>query len=283
MKYKIALGQISPRLGDVAANLKKYREYIDQAIDQGVELLVFPELSLTGYTLKDMVPVAAQRLDEPIIAELIDASHELSLVIGFVEESSDYRYYNSSAYLEGGKVVHIHRKVYLPTYGMFDEQRYFAWGETIRSFDCKLGRTAMLICEDFWHPSAVYIASQDGGDVLIGISCSPGRGVSTDEKLYSSKAWETLNKMYAQFFCQYVIFVNRVGYEDGVNFWGGSEIVDPDGETVLKAKYFDEDLAVGEIDTDRIRRSRILNPLLRDEKLDLTVRELQRIQKRRYK
>ncbi len=277
MSFKVAIAQMDVVMGDLNKNLSKCRVFIKKAKARKIGLLVFPELSLTGYFLKDMVPNCALRLDSPILKELKKESKGISLVIGFIEESEDFKYYNSCAYLEDGKILHVHRKVYLPTYGMFEEARYFASGEKIRSFNTKFGKMAMLICEDFWHPVSVYLAALDGASVLIALSASPSRGVSSDKKLGSTKIWEDLNRMYAQIYTLYVIFANRIGFEDGVNFWGGSEIVMPSGKAAVKGDYFKECMVTGEISIDALKRERIFSPLLRDEKIELTIKELERI------
>lgn len=281
MKLKVGLAQISPRLGDLAYNLQRHEEVIARAQGLGVELLLFPELSLSGYFIKDLVPTLALRTNGREFARLKSLAQEMALVVGLVEEGPGYRFYNAGAYFEGGELRHVHRKVYLPTYGLFDEMRYFAQGEKIRAFDTRWGRAALLICEDLWHPSTAYIASQDGADILFCISSSPGRGLGPEKGIYSSRAWETLNFMYAQFFSVFVLFVNRVGFEDGVNFWGGSQVLTPSGQVVASAPYFQEDLLIAEIDLKDLKRARSAVPLLRDEKLELTVKELKRIQKNR--
>jgi len=155
MQIKVGLAQIYPKLGDLKANLTKHVAYVDQAVAQGVELLVFPELSMTGYQLQDLVSEVAisAHADDPIFAELLTASKKLDMVVGFVQRDSRNRFYIASAYLSGGECVHIHRKIYLPTYSMFDEARYFDMGEHVRAFDTRFGRVGMLICEDFWHMS----------------------------------------------------------------------------------------------------------------------------------
>src|SRR5215475_4762310 len=139
-EFCIALAQVSPRLGDVEANLVLYEERVRSARGQGADLVVFPELSLTGYFLKDMVSTVAVRLDAPEVKKLRELSRKGALVAGIVEEAPDYQFYNSALYLEDGDIIHVHRKVYLPTYGLFDEGRYFAHGDSIRSFECKFGR-----------------------------------------------------------------------------------------------------------------------------------------------
>jgi len=282
MILKVGLGQINPALGNLSRNIAIYEELFTLAKAQAVDLLIFPELGLTGYFLRDMVPEVALREESAILTRLKDMSREIPIATGFVEESKEHLFYNAGIYLEDGEVRHIHRKVYLPTYGMFDEQRYFARGKMVRAFDSKFGRAALLICEDLWHPSTAYIAFQDGADFLLVLSSSPGRGVDLGEKLVISDTWETLNKTYAKLFSQFIFFANRVGYEDGINFWGGSEIITPEGHQVAKGRYFQEELVVGEIDTNDIRRTRISTTLLRDEDLDLTLRELLRIHQKKF-
>jgi predicted amidohydrolase len=281
---RVALAQIAPKLGDLQSNLGKHLELIAQARKDKVSLLVFPELSLTGYFLEELAYHASLRLDAPELAKLIEAAgDEMAVVVGFVEETADFTYYISGAFIERGGVKHLHRKVYLPNYGMFTDQRYFAEGDRIQAFDASFGRCGLLICEDIWHNSTVSIMAADRANYLISINSSPGRGVVTGGRtLGSSDAVEMLNRMYAQFFTSFVIFCNRVGYEDGINFWGGSEIIGPDGECLAKAPYFEEALVCGELDATALRRVRINLPLLRDEKLELTVREYQRILRERY-
>ena len=281
MTFKTGIAQINPKLGDLGANLALYEEKIREARDNGVDLLVFPELSLTGYFLRDMVPNVALSLSSREMKHLREMSRDVAFVAGLVEESSDYRFYNSAVYFEGGEVRHVHRKAYLPTYGMFDEQRYFARGDRIRAFDSKFGRLGLLICEDLWHPSTVYLAALDGALAIICPSSSPLRGI-TEGQLQDDNAryWELINRSYAETFSLYLVYGNRTGFEDGVGFWGGSEILDPFGKVLVKAKYYDEDLVVGEIALETVRRKRTVAPLLRDEDLDLTINELMRIRER---
>jgi predicted amidohydrolase len=280
---KVALAQIAPKLGDLPANLKKHRDLIKQAKNEKVNLLVFPELSLTGYFLEELAYHVALRPESPELKQLGKEAGDMAFVVGFVEETSDYHYYISAAFIEQGEMRHLHRKVYLPNYGMFTDQRYFAEGDRVQAFDASFGRCGLLVCEDIWHNSTVNILAADRANYLISINSSPGRGVVTGGRtLGSSDAVEMLNRMYAQFFTSFVIFCNRVGYEDGINFWGGSEVIGPDGECLGKAPYFEESLTCAEIDPSALRRVRINLPLLRDEKVELTVREYQRILKERF-
>jgi NAD+ synthase (glutamine-hydrolysing) len=279
MKMTVGLAQIHPAIADVPANLDKHIHYIDEARAQDVELLVFPELSLTGYNLQDLVYEVAARptTDDSTFRVLLQASHDLDLVVGFVHEDARHRFYIAQAYLSQGQVVHIHNKIYLPTYALFDEGRYFAWGEQVRAFDTRFGRMGMLICEDFWHASPPYLLWLDGADVLLLTSASPGRGLDTGDRLSSARWVEMVNKAYASLFTDYVVHCNRTGYEDGLNFWGGSMITDPDGEVMAQAPYYDEALLVQALDLNQLHRTRSRLPLLRDERTGLLMRELDRI------
>lgn len=281
MSIRVAIAQINPKLGDLPANMASYEEKIRQGIEQKAELLLFPELSLTGYLLRDTVPTVALTLNSPEIANLKRLSRELPFVAGLVEESADHRFFNAAVYFEDGEVRHVHRKVYLPTYGMFDEQRYFARGDRVRAFDCKFGRLSLLICEDLWHPSTIYLAALDGALAVLCPSASPLRGV-VDNQAQDDNAryWEMINQAYAETFSLFMIYGNRCGFEDGVGFWGGSEIIDPFGQRLAKAKYYDQDFVVAEVGFEAVRRKRTMSPLLRDEDLDLTINELLRIRER---
>lgn len=276
MDFTAVLAQIKPKLGCIADNLKTIEVEVVKARDTGADLIVFPELALSGYFLKDLVPEVALRIDSPEIMRLIELSRGISIAVGFVEETDDYHFYNSALYIEEGKVRHLHRKVYLPTYGLFDEQRYLARGEKFRAFDTKFGRFGMLICEDMWHLSASYILAMDGATTLICLSSSPSRGIEGDS-IGSASAWQKLVSTTALFLNCRVLYSNRVGFEDGVNFWGGSEYVAPSGESIVRGKLLEEDLVTARIDEGALRRERIFSPMIRDENLFVTMQELQRI------
>ncbi|MCI0477095.1 MAG: hypothetical protein L0Y55_12670, partial [Anaerolineales bacterium] len=281
MKFKLALAQFAPRLGDVNANLKTILAYVARAQIERADLIVFPELALTGYYLKDLVPTVAARpsSDDPRFAALIAASRDLDLIVSFVEEDARYRYYIAAAYLSAGRVVHVHRKVYLPTYRLFDDGRFFAPGNALRAFDTRFGRMGILICEDAWHLSSPYVLWQDGADFLIDVSASPGYGISSSDKLASAASLQNVLQTYAMILTTFVAFSNRVGMEDGIAFWGGSHVLAPDGTTLAAAPQFDDALVCAEIDTDALRRARVNLPILRDEQRELVRRELERVAK----
>ena len=279
-KVKLALAQCAPTLGDVEANLELHLRLTEEARATDANAVIFPELSLTGYFVKDLVPDLAMDTTDERLQPLLDASRDIDITFGMVLKSDDFRYYNAAVYLGGGEVRHIHRKVYLPTYGMFDEQRYFAPGDRLRTVASRGLSTGILVCEDMWHLSTVYLLFVQGASLLVCISSSPGRGVLADPDADlapgSGHAWQDLLETAAEYSGCYVAYCNRVGYEDGVNFWGGSSVFGPDGSCVARAGEQPE-LLVAEIDPREVERQRLQTPLLRDEKVELTLRELERI------
>jgi NAD+ synthase (glutamine-hydrolysing) len=279
---RVALAQIAPALGDRARNLAMHLEGIARARAEGADMVVFPELSLTGYYLRDMVPDVGLAVDSPELARLAEAAGPMAVIAGFVEEAAGDRFYNSSFLIERGRIAHVHRKVYLPTYGMFDEQRYFAAGNRIRVCEtARFGRLGILVCEDFWHLSAVTVMQAEEVDMLVCVANSPARG-ATGAKVDTAATYERMCKTYAQLLGAVVVLVNRVGFEDGVCFWGGSMAVGPGGDTLAEAPQFDEALTIAVIDPADLRRQRLINPLARDERLLTTIEELKRIKRRRY-
>ncbi len=280
--HRVALAQIAPVLADRQRNVGLHLEQIHAARAQEADLIVFPELSLTGYFVRDMVPDVAIAPDAPEIREILAAAGPMAVVLGFVEESPQHRFYNTALYAEGGRIVHLHRKVYLPTYGLFDEQRYFAAGERFQAFNtARFGRMGMLICEDFWHLSAAAIMQAEEIDVLVCPANSPGRGVE-GPRVRTAETYEHLSKAYAQLMGAVVIVVNRVGFEDGLCFWGGSSVTGPDGQTIAEGPQLDESLTLAQFDAADLRRQRLITPLARDERLLLTIEELNRIKRNRY-
>jgi predicted amidohydrolase len=277
MKFTVGLAQIAPQLGDLAANLEMHLGAVEQARTRGADLIVFPELALTGYRLGDRAYDVAIRAaaDDPTFSRLLAASRDIDLVVSFVEVDERHRTFITATYLSTGRLVHRHRKIYLPTYGLFNEARTFAHGGAARAFDTRFGRIGLLICEDFWHASLPYILWQDGADVLILLSASlehgQGESLSTADKVLA------LNRTYALLFTDFVIHVNRVGEDEGGCYWGGSTIYGPDATLLAEGPRVAPALVVATLDTDALRAARCALPLLRDERADLTARELRRI------
>jgi predicted amidohydrolase len=285
--------QIAPKLGRVEDNLKLHLERLEDACSSRAKVVVFPELSLMGYLLKDLVPEVALTQAE-LVEHFQKGSKkikDLEAVIGFAEESEGHRYYNSSAFLRWdskGKVelVHVHRKVHLPTYGLFDEGRYYSAGQTIRAFESRyLGRCGILICEDAWHLSLPLLLSVDGPDfegvgTLFIPSNSPARGVGAETEGIpeSHRTWEHLVYTYACLLGVAVIYPNRAGVEDGLTYAGASQVSLPGGEVVAKAPLFEP----AHLDVDlewpeALRKHRIRSPFGGMQDLALLQRELGRI------
>jgi NAD+ synthase (glutamine-hydrolysing) len=283
----VALAQMTPRLGDVRANVESHLQLIAEAAAGRADLVVFPELSLTGYFLKDLVTDCAVRLDGDELGALAAACRAVDALVGCILEEDDHRLHNAAVYLSGGRVVHVHRKVYLPTYGLFDEARYLASGDRFRSFAAPLGasrrrpwRAGILICEDMWHPTSAALLARDGVEVLLCPSASPGRGVGRGSELGTAHSYDAMTRTYAQLFTTYLVYCNRVGYEDGVHFWGGSRVVDPEGRVDGAPAGREEAMSVHWLDRAALRRARIANPMLRDERHDVVDAEAERLRRR---
>ena len=279
MSFQISIAQFIPTLGCREKNLEKHLYYIDQAIKAGSDLIVFPELSLTGYTLMDLVPSVALNPDSRLLEPLYMNSGLISICFGLVEESPDYFYYNSSFFLEDGRLIKSTRKVYPPTYGAFQEKRFFAQGKSVQAFDSKLGRFGVLICNDARHPALAYIYALDGAKIIITQSAVPARGFPKGDKPDPVKYFENGHSFYSSVFGLYTVFANLAGCEDSLLFCGNSMVVAPGGKVIAEAPLFEEAMITAQISDDEIRRCRTVTPLLAEEDIDITVQELKRIRK----
>lgn len=280
---KIALVQLTPRLGDPEANLAQLEEQVAAAAADGAELALFPELALTGYRLRDLVSGVAVRFDRsgPLRNRLLEISRRLPFVVGLVEETADHRFFNSAAYFEDGELRAAHRKCHLPTYGMFDEAMDFAPGERLRAFDSRFGRAGILICEDLWHPSAAAVLAQDGAMMIWALAASPLRGLGGPDATLSVDSVRQLVRTVARFNSLPVLYANRAGYEEGIAFAGGSFAVGPTGEMLGEAPALEPALLIVDVDPEDTRAARAECPLVRDERIDLLARELRRILRER--
>jgi predicted amidohydrolase len=281
---RVGLVQLAPRLGIVEENLERHLDELARAREGGASLVVFPELGLTGYLLQDLNAEVAMRLDDPRVGKLVAATRRLSAIVSFVEESDDHRLFISAVLMEDRAIRHVHRKVFLPNYGLFDERRFFAPGNILRATPSRIGLTlGICVCEDFWHLATPQLLALDGAQILVNVSSSPGRDVAAINAggLGTANSWRTINRTYAQLTTSFVIFVNRVGVDESISFWGGSEVVGPDGSTVFQAPIHDEGLFLVDLDRAALRRERIALPLLRDERPEIVLRQLERIVRER--
>lgn len=285
---KIALAQIDCRLGNIPANIAIHRAALAEIkAGGGADLAVFPELSLTGYRLRS--DIHRTMLDD---AQLQHVCQKLQLAdmlptpgycsLGYVELSERAVIYNTTALLQTGCPMppFRHRKVYLPTYGMFEESRYTRPGDRFRSTEIVTAggerwRIGMLCCEDAWHDSAWLLMQAHGVDLVLVTSASPGRGVEA-ERLGSQQSWYGILSTQAEFTGTWVAYCNRVGFEDDIHFWGGSAIFSPTGEIIAEAPLMDPHVLTCEISKRAIITARTMTPINADENWELTLRELQR-------
>lgn len=264
---RLALAQLDSRLGDLDANRERAREALAIARGGGADLVVFPELQLSGYAVGEVGAMTACAADS--LGSLAAHAGEGSVLFGFHEASDGYTY-NSAAYYEGGRLVHVHRKLHLPSH-VLDESALFSSGEQLRAFDTSLGRSAVLICYDAWHLALPFLAVHDGARILL-VPASSSTMVA-DAEAY----WHALTRLYGSLLQCFVVFVNRVGDEAGLTFWGGSHVVDPRGEVVAAASRFTEELLLVDIDLAQVDERRLELPLVTDPRIELLRAECERL------
>jgi predicted amidohydrolase len=272
---RVALAQINPVLGDVDANLRQAEEAIEAAKAEWADLVVFPELSLTGYSLGQMSDEVSIELEDERMTSLAEKAGDTSILIGFHEDSGGFRTYNSAAYFEDGSLLYLHRKLYLPTYGVFEERKCFSPGQRMKAFTTKFGSMATLICNDAWQPALGFLAVQDGARILLVPTNSADSRFPGD--LDTTGYWHDITRFYARMYECYVVFVNRVGTEGDLEFWGNSHIMDPLGNIMVEAALYKEDLIVADLDLKSVLQRRRRVPLLREARLGLLNKELHRL------
>jgi predicted amidohydrolase len=275
---KVGLAQIAPTLGQLSRNIDLHLELMEKAQEENIDLLLFPELSLTGYTLKDLTEdIAIRPNDSKEFERLISASRGFSTVFGFIEEKDRGLFYNSAAFVCDQKINHIHRKVFLPTYGLFEEGKFYARGKNVHTFDAPFGKTGMLVCYDFLHLGACYLLFAGGAEFIIVISAAPGRGMDEDEGWGSSPMWELMGEALSRFTTSFVFYCNRAGFEEGVSFAGGSFVYNPYGKQIGRAAYAERDFLICEIDPSDIAQARKKRFYRRDDRPEIISAALQRI------
>jgi predicted amidohydrolase len=270
---RIALAQVDVALGDVERNLHTAADVVSAAAADSADVVVFPELMLHGYPLVRYDASLAMPADDERLRKL-SADGGPAVVVGFHEDAGPHTY-NSVAYLDGGSVVHVHRKLYLPTYDIWEEHKHFSPGQTLRAFDTRYGRVGTLTCNDAWQACPPFLLAQDGAEVLF----IPTNSVDSraPEVIDTPAYWRDVLRAVARMNEVWLVFVNRVGSQDGLEFWGGSCVVDPTGAIVAEAPRKEEALLVADIDVAAARRRRRQLPLLKDARLGLLVRELERL------
>jgi len=265
----VALAQIATCPGQLRHNLDRHLEMASQARRAGARLVVFPELSLTGYLLAHGVLELAFGLDDPRLAPLLDASRETALLVGLPLREPDGGISNAALLLEAGEVRGVHRKLYLPTYGMFDEGRYFVPGPRLAPLECSLGRFGVLICEDSWHLSCAAILAQDGVDAFLVVAGGPTE-LDDGAEPAGSRRWHWIVGATAVTTVRPVFFANRCGWEEGVLFGGCSWAVDARGGSLAPpAPALEETLVVATLSHAAAARARTLIPIPYAERFDL--------------
>jgi NAD+ synthase (glutamine-hydrolysing) len=280
MSLQLAVAQFSPKKGDYAANLKKLGALFAQidALEPRPQLLCLPESALTGYFLeggvRDVAITAgalARDLNEVYRAR-VTSPRMLDLALGFYEEFSN-KLYNSAIYvtLGGGdaEIRHVHRKMFLPTYGMFDEERFVDRGRELRAFDTSWGRAALLVCEDAWHSLTGTIAALDGAQAIFLLAAPPARGPWPQETgdptvPASVNRWERLARDIAEEHGVHVVLSNLVGSEGGKIFPGASMVLGPKGELRARGPLWEEAVVTATLDPDDVTRARADMPLIAD-------------------
>ena len=294
---RLAIAQIRPSKGDYAANLQKIGGVLAQiaTLDPPVDLVIFPETATSGYFVeggvRDVAVTAGTLFRDLTVEHAAAGAHPVDVAVGFYEVFQNH-FYNSCLYASLGnvspdnassrnaspenassRILHVHRKVFLPTYGVFDEERFVERGREIQAFDTRFGRVATLICEDAWHSITGTIAALQGAQLVIVPSASPARGTGMDEegtRLPASVVrWERILKGIADEHGVWVAFASLVGFEGGKGFPGGSVIVSPGGEIVLRGPLFEEAVLTYDVDFEELTRARAEAPLLADLEVNL--------------
>jgi NAD+ synthase (glutamine-hydrolysing) len=279
--YTIALAQIDNSLGDAKKNVEKHLAVVRKAREGGANLVVFPELSLTGYSVRDLNwDVKLRPHDNPLLRPLIEESTSIAILAGTVECADNGGIYNAAVLMENGAIAHVHRKVYPPTYGMFEESRYFSSGREVRAVETGMGTIGILVCEDLWHLSLPYVLVQQGAWLVIAIAASPTRLGPGEGDLGIARLNADHARAYGSLLSSYVVFCNRVGFEDGVNFFGGSVVAGPDGDILARGKQFEEDLVFAKLSREEVARARRFSRHVLDENPDIVLKELQRLRQR---
>lgn len=263
-KVNVALTQISCKVGDKDFNIKKIERYVKQAKEKRANLIVFPELALTGYTCRDLVYELAEPIPGPSVhlLEGLARKEKMHIVLGMLERSSKAKaaLYNTAVLIGPKGFIGKYQKMHLPTHSVFEEKRYFRWGYRTPVFDTSLGKLGLIICYDVFFPEITRLLRLKGAQLVICISASPSVRRGFFEVLTKARALE--NTMF-------LAYVNLVGIEDGLQFWGGSRMIGPSGRILAQAKYDEEDMVVTNIDYSDMDRIGVFVPMLRDLRPEL--------------
>ncbi|HVF65963.1 MAG TPA: nitrilase-related carbon-nitrogen hydrolase [Casimicrobiaceae bacterium] len=273
---RVAVAQIASHPSDLDANLRKHLDVIDAARADGVEVLLFPEMSLTGHGAgADTLSLAIGR-DHPHVTAIAQASGRMCTVFGLIEERPAAQFHNSAFIVRGGDVIFVHRKINLATYGRLEDGKHFGAGRSVDTCDVDdRWRASVMICADCWNPSLVHLAALRGTTLLLAPVSSALEAVGAE--FDNPRGWEVNLAFYAMTYGMPVMMANRVGNEGELTFWGGSRILDPFGSALVQAAGDEETLLRATLDYDRLRKARYLLPTVRDANLPLLQQEIERI------
>lgn len=274
-KLKVGAAQFASEIGDVDANMARHLDWIARGRAAGLDLLVLPELSLTGHYGPERLLDAAMKRDDARLLTLAEAAGPMAVSVGFMEEGPAAQFYNAAAILRAGALIHLHRKINLPTYGKLEEGKHYAPGRFVET--CALRgdwHASLLICADVWNPALTHLAFLHGATLLI---CPISSGVEAVGPDFDNPGgWALTARFYAMMYGAPVIMANRTGAEHDLHFWGGSRIVDPFGRELAVAGE-GEGMIEAELDYDVLRRARHLLPTVRDSNVSLVLRETARL------
>ena len=262
--FNVALAQISCQQADKAKNLTKIKKTVAKAKKLGAELVIFPELSLTGYVVRDEIYELAERIPGPSTRtmEEIAKKNQIHLVFGMPEisDKTEATLHNSAVLISPEGLIGKYHKMYLPTHSIFEEKRYFRPGYETAVFDTELGKLGLIICYDIYFPEVTRLTRLKGAELIVCISASPGVRRSFFEVLTVARAIENT---------AFLAFVNLAGIQDGLQFWGGSRLIGPSGRILVQAKYDEDDFVIGEVNYPDIRSIEAFVPTLRDLRPEL--------------
>ncbi|MFB3889753.1 MAG: carbon-nitrogen hydrolase family protein [Candidatus Bathyarchaeia archaeon] len=263
-KIRLALAQITSKREDKEANLKRYEEITQKAKEQKADLVIFPELSLTGYVIRDQVYELAEPVPGPSTRRIEEIARKAGIHVIFgmpeLSEKTKATVFNTAVFVGPDGLIGKYRKMYLPTHSVFEEKRYFRPGYQTAAFDTAIGKIGLCICYDLFFPELTRLTRLKGSQLIVSISASPAVRRSYFEILTAARALENT---------AFLAYVNLVGIEDGLQFWGGSRLVSPTGDVVVKAKYDEEDFVVCDVNFGDIRPAETFIPALRDLRPEL--------------
>lgn len=274
-KLRIGAAQFASAIADVDANIETHLDWIRQAHAEGLNLLVMPEVSLTGHYGADDLLNTVMKRGDPRLKRLAEAAGDMAVVVGFIEEGPAAQFHNAAAILRRGKLAYLHRKVNLPNYGNLVEGKHYASGRFVDTYAIDADwRAGLLICADVWNPALIHLAFLHGATLLVAPVSSGVEAVGPD--FDNPGGWALTMRFYSMMYGAPSIMVNRTGIEKDLTFWGGSRIIDAFGREIAVAGK-DPQLITTEIDFQQVRKARHLLPTVRDSNIALILRETERL------